>query len=103
VLFGGGGNSDLPDSPRSYSSRGELPQRFSQSVLRREVLLRIIQKWRNPGYNECVKGSCLECTELAIVSQISMPILSSIRQLPRFHDFGDSKWLPTTTIVTATN
>jgi hypothetical protein len=47
VLFGGGGTSDLPDSPRSYSSRGAPPQRFSQSVLRREVLLRIIQKWRN--------------------------------------------------------
>jgi hypothetical protein len=43
-------------------------------VLRREVLLRIIQKWRNPGYNESVKGSCLECTEEAIDLQISMPI-----------------------------
>ena len=74
VLFGGEGTSDLPNSPRSYSSREAPSQRFSQSVLRREVLLRIIQKWRNPGYNESVKGSYLECTEEAIDLQISMPI-----------------------------
>ena len=55
MLFGGGGTSDLPDSPRSYSSRGAPPQRFSQSVLRREVLLRIIQKWRNPDIMSVLK------------------------------------------------
>ena len=55
MLFGGGGTSDLPDSPRSYSSRGAPPQRFSQSVLRREVLLRIIQKWRNQDITSVLK------------------------------------------------